>query len=166
MAIGLGMKKEGCSTFWSESDNVFVGVTVLSQLKSFIIDMRTVDLHGYNAVRVFISEDFSLTYEKFLELGVKKCKGVIKEFRIDDLSNYVVGQYIDLSFLEGISAVDVSGVSKGKGFAGVMKRHGFSGLAASHGVSISHRSFGSTGACQDPGRVWRGKKMAGRMGCF
>ena len=91
-------------------------------------------------------------------------KRVLKEFRVSSENLIEVGSQITANhYVEG-QLVDVSGVSIGKGFAGAMKRHNFGGLRASHGVSISHRSHGSTGQCQDPGRVFKGKKMAGHMG--
>ncbi len=90
-------------------------------------------------------------------------KKVLKEFTVSD--NLLDKTSFSVKDFENIYHVDVRGISKGKGFAGPMKRHGFSGLRASHGVSKAHRSHGSTGQCQDPGRVFKGKKMAGHMGC-
>ena len=95
--------------------------------------------------------------------GVQPGKRLL-ELRLDDVSGYEVGQEISVDTLAAGELVDVTAVSKGKGFAGVMKRHNFGGLRASHGVSISHRSHGSTGHRQDPGRVFKGKKMAGHLG--
>ncbi|ETO91324.1 MAG: 50S ribosomal protein L3 [Candidatus Xenolissoclinum pacificiensis L6] len=91
-------------------------------------------------------------------------RGVFRTFTFDDHPSHVLHDSYGVDFYRVGQCVDVTGVTKGKGFAGVMKRHGFSGLRASHGVSIKHRSGGSTGQCQDIGRVWKGKKMAGRMG--
>lgn len=89
-------------------------------------------------------------------------KNILKEFHVSD--NLIDRESFTVSDFEGITYVDVRGISKGKGFAGPMKRHGFAGLRASHGVSKAHRSHGSTGQCQDPGRTFKGKKMAGHMG--
>ena len=86
------------------------------------------------------------------------------ELRTADAAEYSLGQDVTVEVFEAGQKVDVVGTTKGKGFAGAMKRHGFSGLGASHGVSVSHRSHGSTGHCQDPGKVFKGKKMAGHMG--
>ena len=91
-------------------------------------------------------------------------KKKIKEFKVPNDQNINVGDTLDVSFFNVGQYVDVSGKSNGKGFAGPIKRHNFSGLGASHGVSVSHRSHGSTGQCQDPGRTFKGKKMAGQMG--
>jgi large subunit ribosomal protein L3 len=89
---------------------------------------------------------------------------ITKEFSVDKSNELKAGDEINADHFEEGQFIDVSGFTKGKGFAGVMKRHNFGGLRASHGVSISHRSHGSTGQCQDPGRVFKGKKMAGQMG--
>jgi large subunit ribosomal protein L3 len=91
-------------------------------------------------------------------------KKILKEFRVNDLNNYKEGNELGLEIFKDIKFVDVKSKTIGKGFAGVMKRHNFSGLRASHGVSVSHRSHGSTGQRQDPGKVFKGKKMAGHMG--
>ena len=93
-----------------------------------------------------------------------KPKKIVKEFRVDNDNILEVGTKLDVNHFKVDQFVDASSISIGKGFAGVMKRHNFGGLRASHGVSISHRSHGSTGQNQDPGRVFKGKKMAGRMG--
>ena len=91
-------------------------------------------------------------------------KRILKEFRVEESKLLKVGTVIDISHFEKGQIIDVTGTSIGKGFAGSMKRHNISGLRASHGVSVSHRSHGSTGNSQDPGRVFKGKKMAGHMG--
>merc|ERR1711991_872967 len=91
-------------------------------------------------------------------------KRILKEFRVDEDMLVEEGKIFSIKHFSVGQKIDVSGVSHGKGFSGGMKRHNFSGLEATHGVSISHRSHGSTGASQDPGKVWKGKKMAGRMG--
>ena len=91
-------------------------------------------------------------------------KKILKEFRVENLENYKEGNEFGLEIFDDIKFVDVKSKTIGKGFAGVMKRHNFSGLRATHGVSISHRSHGSTGQRQDPGKVFKGKKMAGHMG--
>ena len=91
-------------------------------------------------------------------------KKILKEYRIDKTEDYKIGNEIGLELFKNVKFIDVRSKTIGKGFAGVMKRHNFSGLRASHGVSVSHRSHGSTGNSQDPGRVFKGKKMAGHMG--
>ena len=91
-------------------------------------------------------------------------KKILKEFRVDSENILDIGTKITVNHFQKNQFIDISSISIGKGFAGVMKRHNFGGLRASHGVSISHRSHGSTGQNQDPGRVFKGKKMAGRMG--
>ena len=105
----------------------------------------------------------SATTGIFSSINIKP-KKIVKEFRVDNDNILEVGTKLDVSHFKVDQFVDASSISIGKGFAGVMKRHNFGGLRASHGVSISHRSHGSTGQNQDPGRVFKGKKMAGRMG--
>ena len=166
MRLGLLAKKVGMSRFY-DSSGVNYPVTILKVDESNIVDIKNVEKNGYSAVRV--------SFGKSKRKDNKSVKGFLKkqnvpsflfskEFRVSETSNYKVGQKVTVSnFIEG-QFVDVTSNSKGKGFAGGMKRHNFGGNRATHGVSISHRSHGSTGQCQDPGKVFKGKKMAGRLG--
>lgn len=137
----------------------------------YVSQIKTLETDGYTAVQL-ATEDKKLKHvtrpllKHFQNAGVEP-KRVVREFRVsadDQLSQYPLGQPIPITHFTAGQTVDIRGTSKGKGFQGGMKRWGFHGLRASHGVSVSHRSLGSTGANQDPGKVWKGKKMAGRMG--
>jgi large subunit ribosomal protein L3 len=135
-----------------------------------VAGIKTSDKDGYNAVQlasVDTEKDVSHINKPqrkiFSAINIKP-KKIVKEFRVDNDNILEVGTKLDVSHFKVDQFVDASSISIGKGFAGVMKRHNFGGLRASHGVSISHRSHGSTGQNQDPGRVFKGKKMAGRMG--
>ena len=166
MRLGLLAKKVGMSRFF-DSSGVNHPVTILKVDESNIVDIKNAEKNGYSAVR--------LSFGKSKRKDNKSVKGFLKkqnvpsflfskEFRVSETSSYKVGQKVTVSnFIEG-QFVDVTSNSKGKGFAGGMKRHNFGGNRATHGVSISHRSHGSTGQCQDPGKVFKGKKMAGRLG--
>jgi large subunit ribosomal protein L3 len=143
-------------------------VTVLQLPSSIVIGHRKTEVDGYNALilgfeRVkskYLKKPQKEFFSKIKQEPLKK----VKEFRISEENFVEEGQSIISSHFVVGQYVDVRSDSIGKGFAGAMKRHNFSGLRASHGVSISHRSHGSTGNSQDPGRVWKGKKMAGQMG--
>ncbi len=166
MRLGLIAKKIGMSRFY-DSSGVNHPVTILKVDESTVADLRTVDKNGYSAVRLSFGNT-KKTLNKPTKGFLKKQKItsfiVSKEFRVNDSENYNVGDRVGVNnFIEG-QFVDVTSNSKGKGFAGGMKRHNFGGNRATHGVSISHRSHGSTGQCQDPGKVFKGKKMAGRLG--
>jgi large subunit ribosomal protein L3 len=166
MRLGLLAKKVGMSRFY-DSSGVNHPVTILKVDESNIVDIINVEKNGYSAVRLSLGK--SKRKDNKSVKGFLKKKNVpsflfSKEFRVSETSNYKVGQKVTVSnFIEG-QFVDVTSNSKGKGFAGGMKRHNFGGNRATHGVSISHRSHGSTGQCQDPGKVFKGKKMAGRLG--
>ena len=142
-------------------------VTILKVDELNIVDIKNAEKDGYTAVRLSLGK--SKRKDNKSVKGFLKKQNVpsflfSKEFRVSETSNYKVGQKVTVSnFIEG-QFVDVTSNSKGKGFAGGMKRHNFGGNRATHGVSISHRSHGSTGQCQDPGKVFKGKKMAGRLG--
>ena len=149
-------------------DGQQIPVTVLRLEKLQVVAQKTVDKDGYFAVKLGAGSVKAKNCNKSLrgQFAVSKVepKRKLKEFRVSQNNLIDIGKEINAShYVEG-QYVDVSGLSIGKGFAGAMKRHNFSGLRASHGVSISHRSHGSTGQCQDPGRVFKGKKMAGHMG--
>jgi large subunit ribosomal protein L3 len=160
-------EKVGMTQVWDDANRV-VPVTVVRVAPLRVVQVKTPERDGYSALQI--------------TFGVKKASRMTKpeaghfeaahvdpgvrlvELRLDDVSSYEVGQEIKVDILEPGEKVDVTAVSKGKGFAGVMKRHGFSGLRASHGVERKHRSPGAIGACATPSRVFRGTKMAGRLG--
>ena len=166
MRLGLLAKKVGMSRFY-DSSGVNHPVTILKVDELNIVDIKNAEKDGYTAVRLSLGK--SKRKDNKSVKGFLKKQNVpsflfSKEFRVSETSNYKVGQKVTVSnFIEG-QFVDVTSNSKGKGFAGGMKRHNFGGNRATHGVSISHRSHGSTGQCQDPGKVFKGKKMAGRLG--
>jgi large subunit ribosomal protein L3 len=167
MSLTLVGKKLGMTRLF-EDNGISRAVTVLSLFDLTVIGFRTVENNGYSAIIV--------GYEPVIEKKIKKPQAEFYkknnfsmfknqfEMRMDDVSIYELGQVLSLDILDNISKVTVVGQSIGKGFAGAMKRHNFGGLRASHGVSVSHRSHGSIGACQDPGKVFKGKKMAGHLG--
>ena len=166
---GLIATKIGNSSFYHE-DGKNTHVTILKVDECIVASVKTIDKDGYNAVQltsVETNKDISHTNKPqrkiFSSINIKP-KKIIKEFRVDNNNVLEVGTKLDVNHFKVDQFVDASSISIGKGFAGVMKRHNFGGLRASHGVSISHRSHGSTGQNQDPGRVFKGKKMAGRMG--
>ncbi|MFT6083277.1 MAG: large subunit ribosomal protein L3 [Alphaproteobacteria bacterium] len=167
MSLTLVGKKLGMTRLFEDNGNSRA-VTVLSLFDLIVIGFRTVEKNGYNAIIV--------GYETVAERKIKKPQlefykqnnlPLLKnqfEIRLDNITDFEMGKTLSFDELTGIAKVNVIGRSIGKGFAGAMKRHNFGGLRASHGVSVSHRSHGSTGACQDPGRVFKGKKMAGHLG--
>ena len=167
MRTGVIAKKVGMTRVWTDEGNN-VPVTVLQLDECQVVATRTEEANGYNAVQLGAGKRKVKHTTKpmrghFAKANVEP-KRKLAEFRVaaDNLLN--VGDEITADhFIDG-QLVDVVGTSIGKGFAGAMKRHNFGGLRASHGVSVSHRSHGSTGQCQDPGRVFKGKKMAGHMG--
>ena len=167
--LGLIAKKVGNSSFFSDNGNQ-IPVTIVKVEDCFVSGIKTIEKDGYSAVQL-ASIDKSDKVKKinkpqrkiFTSLDIKP-KKILKEFRVDNDSLPKLGTCFNVNHFEKNQYVDVSGTTIGKGFAGVMKRHNFSGLRASHGVSVSHRSGGSTGQNQEPGRVFKGKKMAGHMG--
>ena len=149
-------------------DGRHVPVTVLEVEACQVVDVRTRDSHGYAAVQLGAGRAKAKNVSKpmrghFARARVEP-KRVLAEFRVDDDALLDVGAELTAGHFVPGQFVDVAGVSIGKGFAGGMKRHNFGGLEASHGVSVSHRSHGSTGNAQDPGKVFKGKKMAGHLG--
>ena len=167
MSIGLIGKKIGMTREFFES-GISVPVTVLSIEKGKILDVITKEKRGYNAVRIGFGKIKNSKLTKQMK-GVFAKKGaepkkILKEFRVDNISDYKEGNEIGLEYFKDQKFVDITSKTIGKGFAGSMKRHNFSGLRASHGVSVSHRAHGSTGQNQDPGKVFKNKKMAGHMG--
>jgi len=164
---GVIAKKVGMTRLFMD-DGKQVPVTVLQLDRLQVVAQRTPERDGYAAVQLGAgaarAKRTSQAMRGHFAAAKVEPKRKIAEFRVDPENLIEVGEEITANhYFEG-QFVDVSGTSIGKGFAGAMKRHNFRGLRASHGVSISHRSHGSTGQCQDPGRVFRGKKMAGRMG--
>ena len=167
MSIGLIWKKIGMTREFLDA-GISVPVTVLSIEKGRILDVITKEKRGYNAIRVGFGKIKTSKLTKqmkgmFAKKGTEP-KKFLKEFRVDNVSDYKEGNEIGIELFKDQKFVDVTSKTIGKGFAGVMKRHNFSGLRASHGVSVSHRAHGSTGQNQDPGKVFKGKKMAGHMG--
>ncbi len=165
--IALLGKKIGMSREFYKSGQS-VPVTVLKMETGRIIQLIDQEKRGYKAIQVGFGKIKNSKLTKSMKgyFGKKNTepKKVLKEFRVNDLNNYKEGNELGLEIFKDIKFVDVKSKTIGKGFAGVMKRHNFSGLRATHGVSVSHRSHGSTGQRQDPGKVFKGKKMAGHMG--
>ena len=164
---GVIAKKMGMTRLFME-DGKQIPVTVLQLDKLQVVANRTVEKDGYSAVQLGAGSAKAKRTSKAMRghFAVAKVepKRKIAEFRVAPENLIGVGEEITANhYFEG-QFVDVAGTSIGKGFAGAMKRHNFGGLRATHGVSISHRSHGSTGQCQDPGKVFKGKKMAGHMG--
>lgn len=167
MRTGLIAKKLGMSRIF-ESDGTHVPVTVLSVDDLKVVDVKTMERDGYTAVQLGTGAVKAKNVSKPLKGHFAKAnvepKKKLAEFRVSEDCLLSVGDELSVEHFVAGQFVDVCSNSKGKGFAGVMKRHNFAGLEASHGVSISHRSHGSTGQRQDPGKVFKGKKMAGHMG--
>jgi large subunit ribosomal protein L3 len=164
---GIIAKKVGMTRLFME-DGKQIPVTVLQMENLQVVAQRTSESHGYTAVQLGAGSAKAKRTSKAMRghfaAAKVEPKRKVAEFRVAPEAMIEVGEEITADhYLEG-QYVDVTGTSIGKGFAGAMKRHNFGGLRASHGVSISHRSHGSTGQCQDPGKVFKGKKMAGHMG--
>ena len=169
MRTGLIAKKIGNTSYFSE-DGTYTNVTILKVEECIVSNVKTTQKHGYNAVQLCSLETkkdikkISKPQRKIFSAINVKPRKIIKEFRVDEDQLLDIGNVISVDHFAKDQFIDVTGISIGKGFAGAMKRHNFAGLRASHGVSISHRSHGSTGQRQDPGKVFKGKKMAGHMG--
>ena len=167
MSIGLLGTKIGMTREFMKSGQS-VPVTVIKIEKGRVLDVITKDKRGYNAVKVGFGKikNSKLTKQMKGYFAKKKTepKKILKEFRIEDNNNFKEGNEFGLEIFKDKKFLDVRSKTIGKGFAGGMKRWNFSGLRASHGVSVSHRAHGSTGQNQDPGKVFKGKKMAGHMG--
>lgn len=166
MLMGLLGIKRGMSRIFMENGDV-VPVTLLEISSNYVTQIKTIEKNGYNAVQLTIDK---LEKKKLLksQLGQIKMLNIgncffFREFYFSE-NSYVLGDEIPLSIFKTGDIVDITGMSKGKGFAGTIKRHNFSRQRASHGNSLSHRVPGSIGQCQTPGRVFKGKKMAGHMG--
>ena len=158
----IGMSREFYKTGQS------VPVTVLKMEIGRVINIINKEKRGYSAVQIGFGQIKNSKLTKAMKGYFAKKntepKKTLKEFRLDNTENFKEGNEIGLELFENVKFVDVKSKTIGKGFAGAMKRHNFGGLRATHGVSISHRSHGSTGQRQDPGKVFKGKKMAGHMG--
>ena len=167
MRSGVIAKKIGMTRIFTE-DGMQVPVTVLHMDKVQVVSTRTNTKDGYTAVQLGAGAAKVKNVSKAQRghfMGSKvEPKQKLAEFRVSEENLIGIGEEITADHYLAGQYVDIAGVSIGKGFAGAMKRHNFSGLRASHGVSISHRSHGSTGQCQEPGKVFKGKKMAGHMG--
>ena len=167
MAIGLVGKKCGMTRIFTE-DGVSIPVTVVEVAPNLVTQVKTVDVDGYDAVQVTTGSRRASRVVKsaaghFEKAGVEAGRG-LWEFRLDGASEFESGAQLPVTMFEAGQKVDVTGKSIGKGFAGGVKRWGFKMQDATHGNSISHRAPGSIGQCQTPGRVFKGKKMAGHMG--
>ena len=158
----IGMTREFYKTGQS------VPVTVIKMEKGRIIDIISKEKRGYKAVQIGFGKvknsKLSKAMKGYFTKKNTEPKKRLKEFRVENLDNYKEGNELGLEIFKDVKFVDIRSTTIGKGFAGVMKRHNFAGLRATHGVSVSHRSHGSTGQRQDPGKVFKNKKMAGHMG--
>jgi large subunit ribosomal protein L3 len=164
---GLLGTKLGMTQFWDEN-NLVVPVTVIAASTNVVTQIRQPEIDGYNAIQVGYGEIEARKVNKpdaghFAKAGVTPRRHVV-EIRTADAASYSIGQELSPELFAAGDEIDVTGTSKGKGFAGVMKRHGFHGVGASHGAHRNHRKPGSIGACATPGRVFKGTRMAGRMG--
>jgi large subunit ribosomal protein L3 len=164
---GLLGTKLGMTQLWDEN-NIVVPVTVIAAATNVVTQVRSPETDGYNAIQVSFGEIEARKVNKpeaghFGKAGVTPRRHVV-EIRTADAASYSVGQELSPELFSAGDEIDVTGTSKGKGFAGTMKRHGFSGVGASHGAHRNHRKPGSIGACATPGRVFKGTRMSGRMG--
>ncbi|MBC7596807.1 MAG: 50S ribosomal protein L3 [Kineosporiaceae bacterium] len=164
---GLLGKKLGMTQVW-DANNKLVPVTVVEITPNVVTQLRTPEIDGYSAVQIAYGQIDPRKVTKPLT-GHFDAAGVtprrhLTELRTDDTSEYTLGQELTVDMFEAGKKVDVMGTSKGKGFAGVMKRHNFKGVSSSHGSHRNHRKPGSIGASSTPSRVFKGMRMAGRMG--
>jgi len=164
---GLLGTKLGMTQLWDDNNRV-VPVTVIAASTNVVTQVRTPETDGYNAVQVGYGEIEGRKVTKplagqFAKAGTTPRRHLV-EIRTSDAASYTVGQELPVDTFAAGEEVDVTGTSKGKGFAGTMKRHGFAGVSASHGAHRNHRKPGSIGACATPGRVFKGVRMAGHMG--
>ena len=169
MSLGLIGIKQGMTRIFEDGGNS-VPVTVISINGNFISRLKTIETDGYNAVQIAYGEQLTSRLERPIIGELKKAKLAtakgFKEFRVTEtiLSDLEIGKELRVDVFSEGQFVDTTGVTIGKGFAGTVKRHNFSMQDATHGNSLSHRVAGSIGQCQTPGRVFKGKKMAGQMG--
>lgn len=167
MTIGLIGRKRGMTRIFSE-DGVSTPVTVIEVEPNRVSQLKTVDTDGYNAIQVTVGEKKASRVTKPQAGHFAKAQTAagrkVTEFRVTEAEELELGSELKVDMFEAGQKVDVSGLTKGKGFAGTVKRYGFRGGDATHGNSLSHRAPGSIGQCQTPGRVFKGKRMAGHMG--
>ena len=165
--IGLIGKKIGMTREFFKTGQS-IAVTVLKVEKGRVVQLINKEQRGYNAIQLGFGKIKNSKLTKSMKGYFAKknteARKVLKEFRVKDLDVYKEGNEYGIEIFKDLKFLDVRSKTIGKGFAGAMKRHNFGGLRASHGVSISHRAHGSTGQNQDPGKVFKGKKMAGHMG--
>src|SRR6478672_1404805 len=164
---GLLGTKLGMTQMWDDTNRI-VPVTVVAASTNVVTQVRKPETDGYNAIQVGFGEIDGRKVTKpdagqFVKAGVSPRRHVA-EIRTADAPSYTVGQELAVDTFAAGEEIDVTGTTKGKGFAGVMKRHGFHGVGASHGAHKNHRKPGSIGGCATPGRVFKGMRMAGRMG--
>ncbi len=164
---GLLGEKLGMTQVWDENNRV-VPVTVVKAGPCVVTQIKTPEQDGYSSVQIAFGAIDPRKVNKpatghFTKAGVTPRRHLV-ELRTDDASEYAVGQELAVDTFEAGQVIDVVGTTKGKGYAGVMKRHGFHGVGASHGAHRNHRKPGSIGGCATPGRVFKGMRMAGRMG--
>jgi large subunit ribosomal protein L3 len=164
---GLLGTKLGMTQLWDENNRV-VPVTVIDAASNVVTQVRAADTDGYSAIQLGFGEIKSTKVTKpqaghFSRAGVTPRRHLV-EIRTANAAEYSLGQELGADLFTAGEQVDVTGTSKGKGFSGVMKRHGFAGVSASHGAHRNHRKPGSIGGCATPGRVFKGMRMAGRMG--
>ena len=164
---GILGEKLGMTQVWDENNRV-VPVTVVKAGPCVVTQIRTPENDGYSGVQIAFGQIDPRKVTQpmlghFAKAGVTPRRHLL-ELRFDDASAYTLGQEMGADTFEVGSNIDITGVTKGKGFAGVMKRHGFHGVSSSHGAHKNHRKPGSIGACATPGRVFKGVRMAGRMG--
>ena len=166
MSIGLIGKKSGMSRLFLV-DGESIPVTAISVCGNFVADIKTKENNGYNAVVLSKSKKLNNLSKSQSEFFKKNNinPGSLSEFKVEnDIDTFEIGKHMTADVFEVGQFVDITGTSKGKGYAGVIKRHNFSMQDATHGNSLAHRAHGSIGQCQTPGRVWKGKKMSGHMG--
>jgi len=166
LSIGLIGKKSGMSRLFLE-DGESIPVTAISVCGNFVADIKTKENNGYNAVVLSKSKKLNNLSKSQSEFFKKNniSPGSLSEFKVEnDIDTFEIGKHMTADIFEVGQFVDITGTSKGKGYAGVIKRHNFSMQDATHGNSLAHRAHGSIGQCQTPGRVWKGKKMSGHMG--
>jgi large subunit ribosomal protein L3 len=164
---GLLGEKLGMTQVWDENNRI-VPVTVVKAGPCVVTQVKTPETDGYSSVQIAFGAIDPRKVNKpasghFAKAGVTPRRHLV-ELRTSDAGEYTVGQELAVDTFEAGQAIDVVGTTKGKGYAGVMKRHGFSGVSASHGAHRNHRKPGSIGGCATPGRVFKGMRMAGRMG--
>ena len=148
-------------------DGESIPVTAISVCGNFVADIKTKEHNGYNAVVLSKSKKLNNLSKSQSEFFKKNSinPGSLSEFKVEnDIDSFEIGRHMTADIFEVGQFVDITGTSKGKGYAGVIKRHNFSMQDATHGNSLAHRAHGSIGQCQTPGRVWKGKKMSGHMG--